>query len=62
MDEYTKRLENNVRAHDAKIAADLVARAEKIEAQVRSGEKSKALLKTAKDHRAAAASLLEVAL
>jgi hypothetical protein len=61
MDEYAKRLERDVKAHDAKIAAELIAKAEKIEHQVKSGEKSRALLATAKEHRAIAASLLKAA-
>lgn len=58
MDEYTKKLEADVRAKDAKIAAELVAKAEVIEALVREGTKSQALLVTSEGHREAAAKLL----
>jgi hypothetical protein len=61
MDEYAKRLEHDVKAHDAKIASGLIEKAEKIEHLVKSGTKSRALLKTAKEHRAIAASLLKAA-
>jgi len=57
-DEYTRELEAKVVAGEAKLAAELVAKAETIEAQVQSGEKSPAVLKTAIDHRAAASKLM----
>jgi hypothetical protein len=57
MDAYTKKLEADLAEKDAQIASELVAKAEVIEALVKSGEKSNALLKTAVGHRDAAAKL-----
>lgn len=57
MDEYTKKLEASLAASEAKIATELIAKAEAIEALVKSGEKSDALLKTAIGHRDSAAKL-----
>jgi hypothetical protein len=57
MDEYTKKIQTDVIETNAKIAAGLVDKAEVIEALVKSGEKSDALLKTSQGHRAAAAKL-----
>lgn len=59
MDAYTKKLESDLAVGEAKLAAELVAKAEAIEALVKSGEKSDALLKTATGHRDAAAKLTE---
>lgn len=57
MDEYTKKIQADLIETNAKIAAGLVDKAEVIEALVKSGEKSDALLKTSQGHRAAAAKL-----
>ena len=57
MDEYSKKLEADLVAGEAKIAQVLIEKAEVIEGLVRAGEKSDALLKTAIGHRDAAAKL-----
>lgn len=57
MDEYTKTLNGKLADADRKIATELIAKAEAIEALVLSGEKSNALLKTANGHRAEAEKL-----
>jgi hypothetical protein len=57
MDEYSKKLEADLVAGEAKIAQVLIEKAEVIEALVKSGEKSDELLKTAIGHRDAAAKL-----
>jgi len=57
MDEYTQKLNAELAQKDAQIASELVAKAQVIEALVKSGEKSDALLVTADGHRAAAIKL-----
>lgn len=58
MDEYTKTLNAELAQKDAQIASELVAKAQVIEALVKSGEKSEALLVTSEGHREAADKLL----
>ncbi len=53
-----QQIEIELALHNAKIAASLIAKAEAIEAMVKSGEKSKAMLATARGHREAAASIM----
>jgi hypothetical protein len=57
MDEYSKELSARLAAADEKIAAELIEKANAIEALVREGIKSEALLITANGHRAAAEKL-----
>ena len=59
MDEYTQKLNADLAQKDAQIAQVLIEKAEVIEALVKSGEKSDALLKTAIGHRDAAAKLTD---
>lgn len=58
MDEYTKELKADLAASEVKIAQLLIEKAEAIEAKVKSGEKSPAVLVTAEGHRDAAAKLM----
>ena len=60
MDEYTQKLNADLAASNEKIAQALIEKAEAIEALVKAGEKSNALLKTAIGHRDAAAKLTDV--
>ena len=57
MDKYTKDISEKLAEADKKIAIALIAKAEAIEALVRSGEKSEALLETANANRAEAEKL-----
>ena len=57
MDEYTKKLNADLAESNQKVADELVAKAEVIEALVQAGIKSEALLVTAEGHRAAAEKL-----
>ena len=58
MDEYSKELSARLAAADEKIAAELIEKANAIEALVREGIKSEALLVTAEGHRHAAEKLI----
>lgn len=61
MDEYSKKLEADLVASNAKTAQALVDKALAIEAQIASGEKSKALQKTADGYKADAEKLEKIA-
>ena len=58
MDDYSKELSARLAAADEKIAAELIEKANAIEALVREGIKSEALLVTAEGHRHAAEKLI----